>query len=138
MLQSRYHRRQTGFSLLEVLIAFAILALSLGVLLQIFSRAMNNTATSGQYSRAVALAEEKLNSVGIDIPLAEGIYSGEPEQELDWIVHVAPYPLVDWLAEAQTVQVYEVTAVTSWPNPGQPRRVTLRTLRLGESLTTPP
>uniref|UniRef100_UPI0035939C60 type IV pilus modification PilV family protein n=1 Tax=Thiocapsa sp. TaxID=2024551 RepID=UPI0035939C60 len=50
---------QSGFSLLEVLVAFAILAVSLGVLMQIFSQATRTTLLSSQYSRAASLAESK-------------------------------------------------------------------------------
>jgi general secretion pathway protein I len=124
---------QRGFSLLEVLVAFAILALSLGVLLQIFSKAMNSTALSADYSRAVSLAEAKLNAVGADIPLEEGVHSGEPEDGLDWIVNIEPYEPPGWLGENTTLPVYRVTAVASWPSVRGSRRVVLRSLRLGES-----
>jgi len=63
---------QGGFSLLEVVVAFAILVLSLGLLIQIFSRALNTTVLSGDYSRAATLAQAHLNAEGIDIPLEPG------------------------------------------------------------------
>jgi general secretion pathway protein I len=122
---------QRGFSLLEVLVAFAILALSLGVLLQIFQRAMNTTAVSGAYSRAVTLAEAKLNSVGADIPLEAGVHSGDPEDGLDWIVNIEPYQAEGWLGENPPLQPYAVTAVASWPSLSGTRRVVLRSIRLG-------
>jgi membrane-associated phospholipid phosphatase len=59
-----------------VVVAFAILSLSLGILLQIFSRALSTTAVSGEYSRAATAAEAKLNAVGVDIPLEPGSYGG--------------------------------------------------------------
>lgn len=126
--------KQRGFSLLEVLVAFAILALSLGVLLQIFSRAMNTTAVSATYSRAVALAEAKLNLVGSEIPLVEGIHSGEPEDGMDWIVYIEPYGGGDAFGFELPLQPYRVTAVASWPSIAGARQVTLRSLRLGEML----
>lgn len=128
-------RHQGGFSLLEVLVAFAILALSLGVLMQIFSRAMNATALSAEYSRAVALAESRLNAVGFDIPLSEGVYSGEPEEGIDWVVNIQPYQPPGWLGELPPLQPYVVSVVTTWPGSGMSRgrRVVLRTLRLGEA-----
>lgn len=125
---------QRGFSLLEVLVAFAILALSLGVLMQIFSRALSTTGLNETYSRAAALAESKLGTVGINIPLEEGVHSGDPEDGMDWIVFIEPYQLTGWLAENPSRQPYQVTAVASWPSATGTRRVALRSIRLGQKL----
>ena len=43
---------QCGFSLLEVLVAFAILSVSLGVLLQVFATGLRNVGMADDYSRA--------------------------------------------------------------------------------------
>jgi general secretion pathway protein I len=128
----RSYRTQRGFSLLEVLVAFAILAMSLGVLLQVFSRAMTTTAVSGTYSQAVALAEAKLSAVGVEIPLEEGVHTGEPEAGMDWIVNIERYQPEGWMGEDPPAQPYLVTAVASWPAAGGSRRIALRSLRLGE------
>jgi len=124
-------KRQAGFSLLEVVVAFAILALTLGTLIEIFSRAMNTTALSATYSRAATLAEARLNAVGIDIPLEPGTYGGEPEDGLAWEVQIQPYELpdVDWELPAQP---YRITAVVAWDMAEGGRQVVLSTLRLGE------
>ena len=117
--------------------AFAILALSLGVLMQIFSRAMSATALNEDYSRAVALAEAKLNSVGADIPLEEGVYNGDPENGMDWVVNIAPLDAaveaLGLLPDNLPAQPYLVTAVASWPTVAGARRVVLRSVRLGEA-----
>jgi general secretion pathway protein I len=126
--------RSQGFSLLEVLVAFAILAICLGVLLQIFQRAMSTTAISSDYSRIVALAEAKLAMVGGPIPLEEGVHTGEPEDGMDWIVSIQAYEPEGWLGEdpAVALQPYLVTAVASQPTIGGARQVALRSVRLGE------
>jgi len=126
--------RQGGFSLLEVVVAFAILALTLGVLMQIFSRALNTTALSGEYSRAATLAEARLNAVGIDIPLEAGSYTGDPEAGMSWQVFIEPYAPGD-VSWEQTLDAFRVTAVASWGEGGDEsrREVRLSTLRLGES-----
>lgn len=127
-------QQQQGFSLLEVLVAFAILALSMGVLLQIFSKAMRVTAVSETYAQAVALAEAKLGAVGSEIPLEEGVHTGDPEAGLDWIVHIEPHQAQDGAAEDSPFQPYRVTAVASWPSTNGTRRIALRTIRLGSTL----
>jgi general secretion pathway protein I len=128
----RARRGSRGFSLLEVLVAFAILALSLGVLMQIFQRALTTTAVSSEYSRIVALAEAKLAAVGADFPLEEGVYSGDPEDGMDWILSIQPYEPDDALGMVSALQPYVVTAVASLPTRSGARQVTLRSLRLGE------
>jgi general secretion pathway protein I len=126
-------RRQGGFTLLEVLVAFAILALSLGILIQIFSRAMSTTALSGDYSRAAALAEARLNDVGIDIPLEPGGYGGDPQDGFSWRVVVEPYVPHD-LSWEPSFDTFLVTAEVSWDTGGDElRRVSLSTLRIADA-----
>ena len=123
---------QAGFSLLEVVVAFAILALSLGLLIQVFSQAMNTTALSGTYSRAATLAEARLNSVGVEIDLEPGTHSGEPEEGLGWQVSIEPYDLgeVPWEPALEPLMV---TALVFWEEALGRRQIVLSTLRLADS-----
>lgn len=130
---------QGGFSLLEVLVAFAILAVSLGVLMQIFSRASFATLSSEQYSRAASLAQARLEAVGSAIPLEPGNLSGEPEDGIAWELTIVETDL--GLADdgfalgfQQSVVPYLVTVTALWPDGERVRRLTLQTLRLGEAL----
>lgn len=126
-------KRQSGFSLLEVVVAFAILALTLGVLMQIFSRALSTTALSGEYSRAATLAEARLNAVGNEIPLEVGSYSGEPEDGFSWEVAIELYQSgeVGW---EPTLDAYLVSATAFWGETGAgSRQVNLITLRLADA-----
>jgi general secretion pathway protein I len=127
----RHPRREAGFTLLEVLVAFAVLALTMGVLIEVFSQAIGNTLQSGAYSRAAALAEARLGAVGTDIPLQPGTSNGQPEDGMAWQVVIAPYDLGEsgWQAP---LQPYLVTATVGWGASGHTREVTLTTLRLGE------
>ncbi|WP_295430254.1 prepilin-type N-terminal cleavage/methylation domain-containing protein [uncultured Thiodictyon sp.] len=131
-------RRQAGFSLLEVLVAFAILAVSLGVLMQIFSRATITTITTAQYSRAAALAQARLAAVGSAIPLKEGPVSGDPEDGFAWQIGIVPVelgetPTASGLSDVvPAVTAYRVTVTALWQEGARVRRLTLSTLRLGE------
>ncbi len=128
---------QAGFSLLEVLVAFAVLAVSLGVLMQIFSRSTLTTITMSQYSRAVALAEARLAAVGSAIPLREGSVSGAPEDGFAWEQGIVQVQLADTQdtglsATVPTVLTYRVTVTVLWQDAKRARRLALSTLRLGE------
>jgi len=124
---------QGGFSLLEVLVAFAILSLTLGVLMQVFSRAVNTTVLSGELSRAAALAEARLNAVGLEIPLEPGTFTGDPEDGLEWQVSILPYELAGSAWEAPFTP-FVVTAVARWGEGERTRELSLTSLRLGAPL----
>lgn len=138
------YRCQQGFSLIEVLVAFAILALSLGVLMQIFSRASLTTSASVQYSRAAALASARLEAVGTAIPLETGTVTGDSEDGMAWEVNMVPaegdvlaqleIPLEGGLGFVSPATPYLVTAGVLWKDGVRVRRLTLSTLRLGAPL----
>lgn len=130
-------RRQRGFSLLEVLVAFSVLAISLGVLMQIYSRATLTTVTTLQYSEAASLAESLLGTVGAEIPLQPGAVSGRSVDGFDWEVAIAPVTLGEDAFTEPKVRPYAVNATVLWRDARQVRRLSLATLRLAETAAEP-
>ena len=84
-------RRQRGFSLLEILVAFSILALSLGVLMQIFSGSLRNADVTRDQAQAVALAQSLLASAGVETTLAPGESAGVLDDKFRWLLRVSPF-----------------------------------------------
>ncbi|MBK6677648.1 MAG: prepilin-type N-terminal cleavage/methylation domain-containing protein [Rhodocyclaceae bacterium] len=126
-----------GFSLLEVLVAFTILALSLGALMQIYSGSLRNTDITREQAQAVALAQSLLASAGVDEPLAEGGKSGDAGDRFRWQIQYRPYaeaPPPGSLANLNVLQpavnLWLITARVSWAgSQGDTRAIALETLR---------
>ncbi len=121
--------RQSGFSLLEVLVAFAILAMALGVLFQVFSSGMRNTQIAARHSEAMIVAESRLAETAAG-DLEEGGDNGE-SGPFRWSTRVAPYPLDDAFS-SPAVELMEVSVKVEWKEYGKGRSVALNTLRLRE------
>lgn len=120
-----------GFSLLEVLVAFTILALSLAVVFRIFAGGLGNIATSEDYAQAVTLAESRLAAVGISEPLQAGVSFGRWDEKYEWRIEAAPYePWGGDAVPADDVQAFLVRVDVGWMGAGKPHRVTLSSLRL--------
>jgi general secretion pathway protein I len=90
MVRLRRSAARAGFTLLEVLIALTILAVSVGVLFTSFSMTANGTRIAHSDVEIASAAQSVLARVGIDIPLRPGEQSGRVG-ELDWTVTIAPY-----------------------------------------------
>lgn len=124
------HRRQEGFSLLEVLVAFVILSISLGVLLQVFATGLRNAGTADDYTQATLYAESILAAIGRETPLSEGQHSGPINDRFSWRSTVAPYTDDMPDPEKTHVRAYRVEVEVLWDGLAQTRSVMLETLRL--------
>lgn len=133
--------RQAGFSLLEIMVAFTLMALILAVLMRVFSGGLQGIGLAEDYARAASIAESTLARVGADIPLKEGSESGEAEDRYRWTVTMKPHDIPDVPAAegspASTpvknlpVVLHEVSVNVSWSEYGRDRQYVLNTLRLG-------
>jgi len=120
-------RRQAGFTLLEVLVALAILAISLGVLIPVFSGTLDRQAALADQKTAAMLAQSKLDTVGNEILLTDGASEGTFSNGFTWHVEVAPYKF-EYTSRFVTPKL--VTLTVKWPAKNGPRFLTLKTIRL--------
>ncbi len=83
-------QRHKGFSLLEILVAFAIMAVALTIVMRIFGSGVNNAVISEEYTLAVQIAESLMARVGAEIPLRAGEISGNEGDTYRWQVAINP------------------------------------------------
>ena len=81
---NRPNRRASGFTLLEVLVAFTILAVLLTALIQAFSQGLRASTVAEERATAVLVARSIMAEVGSSIPLEESEQSGDLEDGLGW------------------------------------------------------
>ena len=85
-------RTQGGYSLVEVVVAFALLALALTILLGAMSGATRQLRWSDEAGRAALHARALLADLGVDEPLRPGRRSGELEDgRYRWALEVRPW-----------------------------------------------
>jgi|FLOH01.1.fsa_nt_gi general secretion pathway protein I len=123
-------RNELGFSLLEVVVALAILAGGFLTVLNLFSGSVLSVDFSGQYLKAVTLANSKINELEM-LNFRPSEYSGnfKNEEGYHWEVDIAPHdsPLND---SDSGIQLQKVLLKVSWEDRGQTRNVELATLHL--------
>ena len=135
----RHRAGSRGFSLIEVLAEFVILALVVTALFGLFSGALANAAASDDWSRAVLIAQSRLALAANAVPLIEATERGsEDAGRVSWETRVSAWepPDVDTdLAEASdgmATRLYRIEVDVRFPGiAGGERAFSLSTLKLG-------
>jgi general secretion pathway protein I len=121
-----------GFALIEILVAFTIALLALGMLYRISSSGLAIGTTAVRYSRALLIAETALDEVGVETPLAPGQSARQVDGAYDQDVTVLRRPdLVPGAAALPGAFPYQVSVQVSWDEAGRARSIELSTIRLG-------
>jgi general secretion pathway protein I len=123
-------KREAGFTLVEVIVALAILSVGLSTLLGVISNSLRQTANAERMAAAGSLAQSLLAEVGTERPVKPEERDGQFPNGFRWHLKMQPYGDVkereDW-----PIGVYAVSAEVEWEDGAQRRSYALTTLRFG-------
>lgn len=134
-------RSQRGFSLLEVVLAFVLLAVSLGILTAILGGGLAQVRQAGDASEATLHAHSLLDEVGVLAPIEPGRSEGEFERgRYRWRMEVTeaedPLPPPEDLplppmegGVAASPRLYRIELVIGWGEGDYERELSFSTLR---------
>jgi len=120
----------SGFTLIEVIVAFIIASISLAVLYQSFSESLNATSRVSEKMNALKFIQSKIASLGIDHPIQQGETSGVSEEGFFWSLEASPFTEVADQSppSASPTMLYVKVNVTT-ETPDAPPIISLTTVR---------
>ena len=118
--------RARGFTLVEVLAALAILALTFTFAYRAMSGGLARLSDDGKAEEAVLVARVQLARVGGDLPLADGETAGRAAGGYSWQLRISPYGNSE-----SGLAGHLVVVDVAWHSGRLARQVRLETVRLG-------
>jgi general secretion pathway protein I len=130
MNSRRLANASTGFTLIEVLVALAVLAITFGFAFRALSGGFDWLDHSERGRTGLLLAETMLARVGHDIALQDGQITGRTPDGFSWTLETTPYGDVSRLPSGRLIG-HQIQVTVSWTERRRERQVRLTTLRLG-------
>ena len=128
-------RASGGFTLLEVMLAFVVFALSFATVLEIMAGSMRSVRRASDDTEVALFAQSIIDLVGTEIPVEEGEFSGTGLDRYHWRLGIYLYAASEEdthtleLAEMSGIELYQVDLDIDWSTGRRQRDLHFTTIR---------
>lgn len=132
MICRRHGARKQGFTLIEVVIALAILGVALTVIIELFSGGLRLGRASVEYTKAVNFARMKMEEIAIKPNIQEGTDEGEFDPTYRWQVEIKKMDLLSAQKDRDLnppVELFQVKVNVLWKSGSKERSAIFETYR---------
>ena len=134
-LRGKGKRTSRGFTLLEVMLAFVIFALSFATVLEIMAASMRSVRRTSDDTEVALLAQSVMDLVGTEIPIETGEFNGVGMDRYRWQLGIYLYESSSEdvntleLAEMSGVELYWIDLNIDWKSGRNQRDMHFSTIR---------
>ncbi len=119
-----------GFTLLETLVALVVLAITLSVVMELFSGGLRSARLSKDYTRAALYGREKMEEILSAKSLEEGKSEGDLKEGFRWKAVVSRLEPPEEEAEKTPFHIYRVRLSILWGDQGKEKSFDLSTMKI--------
>ncbi len=123
---------KNGFTLLEVVVALAILGIGLTVIIELFSGGLRLVKTSEEYTKAITYAHMKMEEISLKPPLDEGTEEGKFDEIYRWQVGVKKWNLLPVEKEGgfkPPAELFKVKLSITWKSGSKERTIDIESFK---------
>lgn len=119
-----------GFTLVETLVAISILAISMVVLMQLFSGGLKSSRLSDEYTRGIFHAREKMDEILLAQDLTQGAIGGEFEDGFRWKAEAVQIDIAEAKGVRLPFRTFTITVDVTWDAGGGEKHFTVSAVKL--------
>ncbi|MBW1678787.1 MAG: type II secretion system protein [Deltaproteobacteria bacterium] len=124
-----------GFTLIEIMVALAILGIALTIIMQLFSGGLCLARKSEDYSRAVFYGRQLLEEICLQKEISEREEAGKFEGDYTWKYEIKPYSVLIEKEENGgkgknfSLKIFNVRVTVFWPSGDKEKSLNFETLK---------
>jgi general secretion pathway protein I len=128
-VSARTHSRQSGFTLLEMIVATALMGMAIVGLLSLITQSLSNASHVREYDRAAMLARSKMSELltVTPLPLAQPL-EGAFDEASGWTARLDPFEVAGQPGPGSSM-LARIQLTVWWVNNGQRRSIDLESYR---------
>jgi general secretion pathway protein I len=126
-------KRTRGFTLMEVVVALAVLGVGLIVIIELFSGGLRLGRVSGEYTRAVGYARVKMEDIALAREIKEGMEEGEFDKNYRWHLEVQKVNILPGEQPFDItlpVDLYQIKLQVIWKSGSQERSAGIESMKV--------